>query len=607
MKKLRNEKGFAMAELLAVCIIVLGIFAVLFSNYLPLTAEYENRVTYNNVNAEYAATYIRKAFKDVKVYDALKNLYTTGYYTLYTCESGGGCEIKDGIFTKSDGTSRNSEYEKKKNQIIKFINEYGIQEIIITKYKTKEVKDKYKSGLLYNYIKYIPTFKDSKITKTGKYRIILKTKDYGYATVPLRYAEPNEPELKDDLVPVYYDNGLWMVADSTNESITHGWYDYVEKHWANAVKLTGSCSKTVGSNVTSCIKSMWVWIPRYKYEKFSSKKPTQINVTFLASENTKDTPHPVFGSKDSKTTGFWVGKYEGSSDNKIIKGGTGKASNAIGSGDITNQEWGAVAYLAYSKYGTCSENADGDVSCNGVSPNNDDEFITGAGGVNSSTTNNNYGVFDMNGGRFEIVNGASEKGKGTGSSVEILSNGHRDYTYDHWFKNENNCASAKCRPYTCCYSYSCQKTDSEGNSYTGTCTSCHTCYETVCLGSADQRTDNVYTQSCRGGVVVNNPMGVNYTAKGSSYYSWKNKTMYKDSCLGDNSEYLDLRGASAKGNAACIKTKKTISIPDTKNRFLNVDSGNNHYILESDYNGIFSYSSSKYVDSNYITHRSVIR
>ena len=144
MKKLRNEKGFAMAELLAVCIIVLGIFAVLFSNYLPLTAEYENRVTYNNVNAEYAATYIRKAFKDVKVYDALKNLDTTGYYTLYTCESGGGCEIKDGIFTKSDGTSRNSEYEKKKNQIIKFINEYGIQEIIITKYKTKEVKDKYK-------------------------------------------------------------------------------------------------------------------------------------------------------------------------------------------------------------------------------------------------------------------------------------------------------------------------------------------------------------------------------------------------------------------------------------------------------------------------------
>ena len=45
-KRLKCSKGFAMAELLAVCLIVLVLFSVLFSNYLPLVAQYENRINY---------------------------------------------------------------------------------------------------------------------------------------------------------------------------------------------------------------------------------------------------------------------------------------------------------------------------------------------------------------------------------------------------------------------------------------------------------------------------------------------------------------------------------------------------------------------------------
>lgn len=608
MKKLRNEKGFAMAELLAVCIIVLGIFAVLFSNYLPLTAEYENRVTYNNVNAEYAATYIRKAFKDVKVYDALKNLDTTGYYTLYTCESGGGCEIKDGIFTKSDGTSRNSEYEKKKNQIIKFINEYGIQEIIITKYKTKEVKDKYKSGLLYNYIKYIPTFKDYKVTKTGKYRIILKTKDYGYATVPLRYAEPNEPKLDSDMVPVYFDsNDKIKVADKTNESVTHGWYDYVEKKWANVVKLSSGCGINVGDVVAdNCIKSMWVWIPRYKYEKFSSKEPTQINVTFITQDNEKDTPHPAFGGKKSTTTGFWIGKYE--SNGNTIKSGivpNGKDKQAIspatGSSIITNKQWGAVAYLTYSRYGTCSYNNDSKkVICAGV--DHDTDIQTG-GKKEYSTTRNMYGVFDMNGGKYEYIDVSADdsRGKGTGTEEVAVSKG-KYHKFDHQFLNVG--VGLNCHP----TGGGCRRWKD------GKCVS-H--YPRVCSCEPDDRTqptERPWTEylasgpeSCKVGKDYNVEAK---TAEGYTLHSWAND-MRKggDGSCSPGTVGYNLRGGAYDGNAWCINTKVDNVAPDENdNLTAKPDTAKKHYDVKSkSYAGIFAYSSSSFVKDKYIVTRAVIK
>lgn len=62
MKNIKSIKGFAMAELLAVCVAMLVIFSILFSNYLPLVAEYENRISYNDVTSNYAAHYLRKMY-----------------------------------------------------------------------------------------------------------------------------------------------------------------------------------------------------------------------------------------------------------------------------------------------------------------------------------------------------------------------------------------------------------------------------------------------------------------------------------------------------------------------------------------------------------------
>ena len=88
---------------------------------------------------------------------------------------------------------------------------------------------------------------------------------------------------------------------------------------------------------------------------------------------------------------------------------------------IKNSEWGAVAYLSHSKYGTCTSG-----SCVEVSINNSSSYITGrsAGvpgsssvsassegtytyekenGVKASTTSNIYGVYDMSGGAYDYV------------------------------------------------------------------------------------------------------------------------------------------------------------------------------------------------------------
>ena len=61
-KRITNTKAFAMAELLVVSVIILILFSVLFSNYLPLVAQYENRINYNDVTAEYASFYVRKIY-----------------------------------------------------------------------------------------------------------------------------------------------------------------------------------------------------------------------------------------------------------------------------------------------------------------------------------------------------------------------------------------------------------------------------------------------------------------------------------------------------------------------------------------------------------------
>ena len=158
--------------------------------------------------------------------------------------------------------------------------------------------------------------------------------------------------------------------------------------------------------------------------------------------NNKTYTHPAFTFGNEEIKGFWIGKFEltGTISNITTKPNLSSvreqtvssfetnimnmknSGNQYGLSTLTdthmikNIEWGAVAYLSHSKYGTCSGG-----SCVGVGINNNSSYITGCGsavgssssttcniyntatGMLASTTDNIYGVYDFSGGAYECT------------------------------------------------------------------------------------------------------------------------------------------------------------------------------------------------------------
>ena len=188
-RKLKNNKGFAMAELLAVSMVILLLFSILFSNYLPLVAEYENRLSYNDVTAEYAGYYVRKMYltDNNELSSSTKTSINNGissasFYKIYDKSS----KINN-VCSWYSNLQADDKKVAARNYCNNILDEYGVEEIIITNYSMTNVKSKYteSSGKLYKYIKYLPEYTNT-IYKGDNdlYRIILKTKD-GYATTPI--------------------------------------------------------------------------------------------------------------------------------------------------------------------------------------------------------------------------------------------------------------------------------------------------------------------------------------------------------------------------------------------------------------------------------------
>ena len=238
--------------------------------------------------------------------------------------------------------------------------------------------------------------------------------------------EPNAPVLYTNMKPIKYENNKWLVANTSEK-----WYDYDAKEWANAVVLNSGVTKNVGDEVTEEDVALWyVWIPRYKYTKFSkTPKEQEISVTFENGTSTTGTgenvTHPAFTFGSTELTGFWVGKFEvsGSTSTITVKPNVTSLRNQTVSSFFTaiqnvkttyginnadshmmkNMEWGAVAYLKQSKYG---------LGTTDIAVNTNSSYYTGGGqsdayktNVAQSTTGSIYGVYDMSGGAYEYVMG----------------------------------------------------------------------------------------------------------------------------------------------------------------------------------------------------------
>ena len=329
---------------------------------------------------------------------------------------------------------------------------------------------------------------------------------------PIDNSGANYPDLVEGLIPVVYNEttSKWVKADTKSSTSTYGWYDYTQKKWANAVLVTETNRSTyksasAGTEITDAdILAFYVWIPRYKYKVWNINKvigtdsynaqTTGIDIAFESDTETTGTisctysfaspsltagspnevcngsngdyyTHPAFAFGDVEIRGFWMGKYELSSETPTADDGGGSSTtltarilpnvnswrinnvsnfstviqsmqttnNIYGlstdksladSHMLTNMEWGAVAYLTNSNYGRCSGG-----TCTEVTINNCSTYVTGIGadtvsassssttcttdankyngakGVLASTTGNVYGVYDMSGGAWEYVMG----------------------------------------------------------------------------------------------------------------------------------------------------------------------------------------------------------
>ena len=158
--------------------------------------------------------------------------------------------------------------------------------------------------------------------------------------------------------------------------------------------------------------------------------------------NNKTYTHPAFTFGNDEIKGFWIGKFEltgtisnittepnlSSIRNQSVSTFETNIMNMKNNNNqygfstntdthmIKNSEWGAVAYLSHSKYGTCSGG-----TCKEIGINNNSNLITGCGaiaespesttcnayntatGMLASTTGNIYGVYDMSGGAWEYT------------------------------------------------------------------------------------------------------------------------------------------------------------------------------------------------------------
>ena len=240
----------------------------------------------------------------------------------------------------------------------------------------------------------------------------------------------------------------------------------------------------------SDILTYFVWIPRYKYKLWyvgatdsgttlNANQVHSIDIIFEGKNTAKSKgsadgtylTHPAFTFGDEELNGIWVGKFEtgyngasSAADAKVAESNSSKviikpsmitstvyswrainvsnsfktaknmniSDNVFGlSTDsdthmMKNIEWGAVAYLSHSEYGTCTNGI-----CKEVYINNNKSYMTGCGGnsvnensdtacknqygtkidgvYNQSTNGNISGIFDMSGGSQEYVMGYTTK------------------------------------------------------------------------------------------------------------------------------------------------------------------------------------------------------
>lgn len=275
--------------------------------------------------------------------------------------------------------------------------------------------------------------------------------------------EPNIPILTKTvggttygLTAVKYDSAQtdhWAVADTSKE-----WYKYIIQSEKLADNELGTSR---WANARADDGSLFVWIPRYAYKityydergneiGYSTNKGIinsrgkvvyKTDSSYSKNEKVKTAGyedyivHPAFttnaangGGWESELAGFWFAKFEASNNSSSVRiiakraawrnlyinrmynyalnatyGTSNNSDNVLQSHMIKNSEWGAVSYLAHSQYGLKGGKVAKNTSSGYYTGGSDDIATVYSSNVYQSTTHNEYGVYDLNGGVYETT------------------------------------------------------------------------------------------------------------------------------------------------------------------------------------------------------------
>ena len=266
----------------------------------------------------------------------------------------------------------------------------------------------------------------------------------------------NVPKLEGQMKKVYWDNTGNEIEEGNSNFDEKQWYDYGNNKWANmkttngsyfvwiprfAYKITSGYHTNAANGGKVEIKFLEGATNKFADGSGEIVETNPSKITYTGDKQNEWLVHPAFTSnaangggfgvkegENDGVEGFWFGKFEatGTSSNVSVKPGEEslrymlicdqyKAAKGVTYGESAevaktlnshmskNSEWGAVAYLSQSKYGTKGlkiENNTNDSYYTGGSSNKVTIYTTN---MKQSTTHNPSGVYDMNGGATEYV------------------------------------------------------------------------------------------------------------------------------------------------------------------------------------------------------------
>ena len=284
----------------------------------------------------------------------------------------------------------------------------NIKEIYYYKNGTQDEIRKKCTGLVdyvYNSKEKFATFT---IDKTGKYSFVVEdSNSTEYPRIDFDITLCNSPEMLPGFIGVYWDDaGTEYSIANTYDS---NWYSYSKDNFkmANAKDAEGN---------------YWVWIPRFIYEENANS----INIDFakdntmISTRNVATNTYKLYDAFDMDTKGFWIAKYQGNVNKNKLSFKPGKTLTIVNktkAEDISNKLMDS-SLAEYARLGISQElDAAGIIAkAYGIEIAND--LVHYAGGspnekeiVNNtkySSTNNIFGVFDLNTSETEITQNSNE-------------------------------------------------------------------------------------------------------------------------------------------------------------------------------------------------------